>query len=50
MEREQKSAAARQAAHDKYAEVIAAANKEATIKETAKKAALAELERMKKED
>jgi len=38
MEREQKSASARQAAHDKYAEVIAAANRESTAKETMRKA------------
>jgi len=47
MEREQKSAAARQAAADKYQEVIAEANKAASAKETkppAKKAALAETE------
>jgi len=48
MEREAKTAAARQAAQDKYQEVIAAANKEATAKENAstkkKVAALAEVD------
>jgi hypothetical protein len=48
MEREAKTASARQAAQDKYQEVIAAANKEATAKENAtskkKVAALAEVD------